>query len=205
MGKLVALIIMAILSGCNYHGIPEYSGEAKLTRLNPNTHVVWGDSLAWQASNYGAADMVYNGYIWHNRPGLGLTDLQEEILQDLNNLHPVTMTLALGTNDAGFWDGRDGWTATDEAAWTRILDAAGATKIVIVLPWVEAGLDVGFRDLQSVELARDFLRSQVYRPNVTIVDWRDYVGPGVLDQGGIHVRAGQEGLRYQATVAGDPL
>lgn len=166
-------------------------------------HVVWGDSLLWQATGYGSQpDFIHpDGHHMHVRPGKGVSELKDEIIAYLRETPKVT-TLALGTNDAGTWDGKDGWTVWDEAAWTEVLANKGATKIIIVLPWIQVGNVATQADVDNVSAARSWLSQ---RPGVTIVDWRDYVSTGVLDQGGIHVTSGFEGVRYQATVAGDPL
>ena len=164
-------------------------------------HTVWGDSLSWQATGYPSQqDFALYGRYWHVRPGNSLAQLKQEILEDLGR-NPEFMTLALGSNDAGFWDGRDGWTADDEAAWTEVLAARGNTKISVVLPYYEFGSAVGVADLESLERARSWLSQQ----DVNLVDWKDYVSLYTLDGGGIHVSSGNELVRYDATVSADPL
>lgn len=203
MRKLIVIMaLLGILAACEPNQLPPSSGGGS-TKVTNGTHVVWGDSLAWQATNYGPGELrVVEGRNWYVYPGMGMQQLKGNVTYTFLS-KPDAVVLALGTNDAGFWDGRDGWTAQDEAAWTEVLSYRDpATKVAVVLPHVQLGSVVTPADIESIERARCWL-SQL--AGVNIVDWRDYAATGVLDTGGIHVTAGYEGVRYQATVAGDPL
>jgi lysophospholipase L1-like esterase len=185
--RIILLIVGIILLGaCAAVPVP-YATTATGNTVPKIVHTVWGDSLSWQATGYpGQQNFELYGRYWHVRPGNSLAQLKQEILEDLGR-RPDFMTLALGTNDAGHWDGRDGWTAEDEAAWYEVLSARGDTKITIVLPWIQVGNDVNQEDVNSVYQAREFLANL---EGVTIIDWGAYVQADTLDPGGIHVAAG---------------
>ena len=170
---------------------------------NNGTHVVFGDSLAWQALNYrGTGRQEFLGRTWFVYPGDGVAQRRGELIYSMI-AKPAVLTIALGTNDAGHWDGRDGWTLDDQGVWQEILSHRGPdTKVVIVLPHIQLGTVATEQDLASTELARGWLAEQ---SGVTVIDWRTYAAPGVLGDDGVHVAPGMEGVRYQATVAGDPL
>ena len=198
--RIIILILGIIgMGACAY--VPP--GATVTTPSAPKpVHTVWGDSLSWQATGYPSAqDFELYGRYWHVRPGKSLADLYPEIIEDLGR-RPDFMTLALGTNDAGHWDGRDGWTTQDEASWASVIANRGDTKITIVLPWVQTGTAATQADVESIVRARNFLSNL---SGVSIIDWWAYVSYDTLDAGGIHVSSGNEQLRYDVTVAMDPL
>ena len=200
--RIILLIIGIIGMGACAYVPPGTTVTAPAPSMPAEVHTVWGDSLSWQATGYPSTqDFSLYGRYWHVRPGKSLADLYPEIMEDLGR-RPDFMTLALGTNDAGHWDGRDGWTTQDEASWASIIANRGDTKITIVLPWVQVGNDVTQEDVRSVQTAREFLSNL---GGVSIIDWGTYVQTGTLDAGGIHVSSGNEQVRYDVTVAMDPL
>lgn len=202
---LLSLLVFFGVGACAIPPSSPYSAVVNPPVASSPAHVVWGDSLAWQATNYPSTpDLTVQNREWHVRPGQGVHELRNDILNTISN-HPAVLTIALGTNDAGTWDGRDGWTSQDEADWYAVLSARGTTKVVVVLPWVVTGIDVTAVDMANIERAREWFTTLYGIDGISFVDWKDYVSPGTLDAGGIHVSAGNEGLRYDATVVGDPL
>jgi hypothetical protein len=204
MRRIIPLLLIAMLAltACDQVPVPisvwqPYTQGATLTRLPANgEHWVFGDSLTWQASYRAPGD----GRIWRYLAGTDLTYWKTDVLGTLAR-RPTRVTLALGTNDAGTWDGRDGWTAADEATWSEVLAAVDpVTEVVIILPYVSNA--AGAANVEQVALARTWLAAQ----DAVIVDWGQWAwNPGVLLDDGIHVAAGWEWLRYDVTTMMDPL
>jgi hypothetical protein len=190
---IVALAIVSVITGC-VPPVPDTGGGSAPTANGE--HYVYGDSLTWQASYRATGD----GRIWRYQAGTDLAFWKADVLATLAR-RPTRVTLALGSNDAGIWDGRDGWTAADEAAWSEVLAAVDpVTDVVIILPYVNGA--AGEANVQQVGLARAWLAAQ----DAVIVDWGQWAwNEGVLLDDGIHVAAGWEWLRYDVTTMSDPL
>jgi hypothetical protein len=110
------------------------------------------------------------------------------VIAELGN-QPDVVFLALGTNDAGLWDGRDGWTSADEAVWTEVLGAVRpGTCVIILLPAVGPEAEANWPGVAASEdRARAWLTAAGADAGAVVSDsalWLD----GVRIDDGIHLQ-----------------
>lgn len=187
-------ILISLISAI---GISVNACEAPPAPTNTGDYV-FGDSLGAQILP--AINAENDGRIYKVMTGADLDYWQVQVDAAIAS-RPRSITLALGSNDAGTWKSDGGWSAQDDVRWRNTISRAHANDIcvAVVLPWFAEPVDAfypGVRD--QVDSVRS---SMLTMPFDSIVDWRTAVEaqPEIMATDGIHIAA--FGPEYTAPVA----
>jgi hypothetical protein len=167
---VIAVSVLLCLFGTGCESLPVVP-----TTLPPITKYVYTDSIGAEML---ALDEVKNsraqGRQWNAMNGATLFYWWSSLAPAINT-DPVSITLALGGNDALTCSDPDGWSDNDHFVWTQTLNLIHAnTKVIVVLPYATpevenfcpgslAAIDEATQDIRDMSAKHD---------NVTVVDWR---------------------------------
>ena len=150
---------------------------------------VFGASISWMAAGYSQGD----GRIWDLNPARGLEDILPKVEYVLST-RPTTVWFAdIGTNSAGTWDGRDGWSVDDEWYWWQtLIQVQPGTCAILVLPSLTADAEIANPGvLVEIEEARQWMIRVADMRNLGLADWATW-GAGQIGPDGIHINGGPE-------------
>jgi hypothetical protein len=150
---------------------------------SPDRHV-FADSLGAQVVAAGLTQG--DGHIWHALAGAPLSHWASQVITAAQT-RPRSITLALGSNDAGTWTG--GWDSADEAVWSWVIAAVPrTTDVIVILPHFTQPAEVTFPGvLAEVDQARSWLTGLPADRVDCTLDWRGAVdGQGLFLVDGIH-------------------
>lgn len=193
---MTGLTLTIVLSACATQlppYVPDPPGPDPTTTVPPppvttSNRYVFGDSITAQLMSTEA--QVGDGRIWSGISGATLGSHQANIEAAL--AEPAEeVDIALSSNDGATWT--DGWTTSDEALWTSVLDKANpATCVMIILPWALPSLEEHYPgSAANFDAARAWLWANDARPNVVVQDWKPYVDahPEIIAEDGLHLKA----------------
>lgn len=149
---------------------------------------VFGDSLGAQILP--AINAENDGRIYQVMTGADLDYWEADVYTAIAT-RPRSITLALGSNDAGTWKTDGGWTDEDKVRWRNIIHRAhlSGVCVAVVLPWFMESVDAIYPGVRpQVDAAR---ASLLEMPFDSIVDWRSTVeaNPELMAPDGIHIAA----------------
>lgn len=114
---------------------------------------VYADSLGAQLASTGITDG--DGRVWQVESGASLERWETAVLEAAATV-PTSITLALGSNDAGTWKPDGGWTDTDTLRWASVIGRIDPrTCVTVVLPWFTDLVDATYPGVRpEVDQAR---------------------------------------------------
>jgi hypothetical protein len=188
MYKIIVLLVSAVGFVANAcEPTPTNSGD-----------YVFGDSLGAQILP--AINAENDGRTYKVMTGADLAYWQSEVDAAIA-ARPRSITLALGSNDAGTWKDDGGWSAEDNTRWRLVIRRAhdAGICVAVVLPWFLESVEEFYPGVRTqVDSAREALLAM---PFDSIVDWRPKTesNPEIMAPDGIHIAA--FGVEYTAPVA----
>lgn len=178
-----ALLLLGLLAACD----KPQTTTTTTTVPASTARYVYADSLGAQIASAGLTD---DGRIWQVESGASLERWESAVLEAAATV-PTSITLALGSNDAGTWKADGGWTQADADRWAAVTAAVDPrTCLTVVLPHFEPSAEATYLGvLAEIDQARTVIAQL---PAVDVVrDWRPPVAehPEWIAGDGIHLWA----------------